>query len=533
MREVRIMKVPVLCAIAVAVLSHEAVAAKKYIFSGWDLGDVTPQEVLLLADEFDKTACDGVAMPIGRVCPGWTGQRSREVLDDPGMKFSEFEFLVPVFRKIVEHPSLRESMILVHLAPTNRIAWADDARWRTAAGNLATAARLAKAGGLRGLVVDVEDYRKKLQYRHDPAEGDYAATCRLARRRAKEMFAAAFAEFPEMVVLSFQLFTMDPYYMRGDPVSEMIERRDLWPAFVNGILDAMPSTAKLVDGNENEGYHARAERRDFYKGVYDQMVAVLPLVAKENRVKYRSQVSVSFGLYLDSYICATNGGWYMPPVRGKRITRLEDNLRQATECADEYVWFWGEKGFYVDWPADLKERSGDTWRSSGLGTWRGKYFSGGLAPMKPWCLAMDGDFDLVARGVKDPQRCVREQYSLQNAAGTYKNLAPAQGGITNALGHLHVRVPGLAVDGWYGAKIKGRGGIVRGNAYFQHRGSWRWKLGSYRFTFGPPDAEGWREGIALVRIPDGATDAFCIFDGPQGEKTAKAEFRDFEFFKIR
>ena len=153
--------------------------------------------------------------------------------------------------------------------------------------------------------------------------------------------------------------------------------------------------------------------------------------------------------------------------------------------------------------------------------------------MTTWSKAMDGDFDLMARGVKEPVRCVLEQYSMQNAAGTYKNLAPAKGGITNAVGHLHVRVSGLAVDGWYGAKIKGRGGIVRGNAYFQHRGSWRWKLGSYRFTFGPPDAEGWREGIALVRIPDGATDAFCIFDGPQGEKTAKAEFRDFEFFKIR
>ena len=49
----------------------------------------------------------------------------------------------------------------------------------------------------------------------------------------------------------------------------------------------------------------------------------------------RAGLSVSFGLSLDAYICATNGGWYFPPVRGKRITHLEDNLRQATECADE------------------------------------------------------------------------------------------------------------------------------------------------------------------------------------------------------
>lgn len=510
-------------------------AAKKYIFSGWDLGDVSPQEVLMLADEFDKTACDGVTMPIGRVCPGWTGKRSREVMEDPGMKFSEFEFLVPVFRDIVKHRSLKESMILIHLAPVKRIAWTDDARWKTVAGNMATVAKLAKEGGLKGIVVDFEDYRRQFQYRLDPADGDYAATCRLARRRAKEIFEAAFRQFPSMVVLSYQLLTMDPYYLNGDPVGHMIETRDLWPAFVNGILDALPPEAKLVDGNENEGYHSKAAQCDFHKGVYEQLVAVLPLVAKENRAKYRSQVSVSFGLYLDSYTCSTNGGWYFPPVRGKRIHHLEDNLRQATECADEYVWFWGERGFYVDWPADLKERSGDTWRSSGLGTWRGKYFSGGLAPMSTWSKYMDGDFDLMSRGVKEPFRCVAEQYAKQKADGTFRNLAVGRGTMmhTNKVGHVSGRVGGLDVDGWYGVKVKGRGKTLRGFCYFQYRGSWRWKLGSFKLKFDRPDDEGWRSGSALVRIPEGATDIYYIFAAAHGDKKTKTEYKDVEVFKIR
>lgn len=525
------MKVGLFLAALSVIFAAAAEPAKKYIFAGWDLGDTTPQEVLMLADEFDKTACDGVAMPIGKVCPGWTGRRSREILDDPGMKFSEFEFLVPVFRKIVEHPSLKESMILVHLAPTNRISWKDDKRWRTAGGNLATAARLAREGGLKGLVLDFEDYRRKFQYIYQKDDGDYAATCRLARRRARELFEPAFREFPDMVVLTFQLLTMDSYYLRGDPLAEMLDKRDLWPSFVNGILDVMPPGVKLVDGNENKGYHSKAKNCDFYKGVYEQLVAVLPLVAKENRVKYRSQVSVSYGLYIDSYTCATNSGWYFPPVRGKRINHFEDNLRQATKCADEYVWFWGERGFFVDWPADLKERSGDTWRSSGLGTWRSKYFSGGLAPMKRWSECMDGDFDLVSRGVKEPLRCVREQYAKQISEGVFKNLKTKV--ITNACGHVHGRVAKLDVDDWYGVRVKGRGDIIRGNCYFQYNGSWRWKLGVYKLSFGPRDGEGWREGSALVRIPEGATDIFYVLDGAHGDKKSKVEFKDIEIFKIK
>ena len=40
---------------AVVIAAANADAAKKYIFSSWELGDSTPQEILAHADEFDKT----------------------------------------------------------------------------------------------------------------------------------------------------------------------------------------------------------------------------------------------------------------------------------------------------------------------------------------------------------------------------------------------------------------------------------------------------------------------------------------------
>ena len=61
----------------------------------------------------------------------------------------------------------------------------------------------------------------------------------------------------------------------------------------------------------------------------------------------------------------------------------------------------------------------------------------------------------------------------------------------------------------------------------------RWNLGAFRMQFGKPDADGWREGFALVRIPDGASDIFLVLGGKHGDKEAKVEFKDIEVFRIR
>jgi len=66
----------------------------------------------------------------------------------------------------------------------------------------------------------------------------------------------------------------------------------------------------------------------------------------------------------------------------------------AYTCGDDPVGLMFDK-------QDLGQ-SGNTWHSSGNGTWRGKYYEGGWALIKPWSKTPDGDFDLMARGVKEP-----------------------------------------------------------------------------------------------------------------------------------
>lgn len=518
----------VLLAALAGAVGASAAAAPKYIYSGWDLGDVSPQEVLMMADKFDKAPCDGVALKIGGSMPGHDCFRYRHLATDPGWKYEEVAPFEPVFREIVKHPSLRESLLSFNMAPTNRLTWTDDAAWAAFAKNVAVMARLAKRGGLKGVITDFEDYWKQKQYRYDAGKdgGTYASACKLARQRGREVFRAMFGEYPEISILTFQLLTTGGVYCdRRDPVDEMIARRDLWPAFVNGILDVMPPTARLTDGNEDGGYLGRAERGDFYRRVADLRVGVLPLVAKENRAKYRAQVDVGFGLYVDSYQVATNSAYYMGPENGKRIHRFESNLRQATACADGYIWFWGERGFCIDWPQDLKERSGNaSWRSSGKGTWARKYFTGRWGRIRPWRDQLDGDFDLMLAGVKDPARCVRDAFAgLASVTNLYRGKLRGSAQV--------IDMPTVRANEWYGVRVKGRGEYLRMRSYFKDQKGWRWDLGHCAGSFGPADAEGWREGVNLVCIPAGAMRYTIHLDG--GEAKLPVEFGCLEVIRIR
>ena len=46
-------------------------------------------------------------------------------------------------------------------------------------------------------------------------------------------------------------------------------------------------------------------------------------------------------------------------------------------------------------------------------------------------------------------------------------------------------------------------------------------------------ARGWRDGAALLRVPDGANNIYVLLDAGKDEKVRKVEFRDFEIFRIK
>jgi hypothetical protein len=120
------------------------------------------------------------------------------------------------------------------------------------------------------------------------------------------------------------------------------------PAFIDGWLDVIPPTMTLVDGCESA--------YSFNSTVPFLQSAVLiggdcqSLVSPENRAKYRAQVQVSYGIYLDAYANPVGSPWFIDGLGGPRVERLRANVSEALRCCDQYVWIYGEQ--HTWWPLE-------------------------------------------------------------------------------------------------------------------------------------------------------------------------------------
>ncbi len=389
---------------AYAAMATAALAAPgrtKFIACAWELSPAWPKDFLASADAFDKTAIDGVRIFLKGYAPD--GKPVGGIFSDD-WTYEAFAPMIPGMREMVRHKSFRESFCATFRSPpksTGRVAWEDDEVWARVARNMRVAARIAREGGFRGLSMDVEDYGRVRQFVRLPDEKPFAELSALARRRGAEVFGGAFEEYPDMILLSFWMLSSTPsWYDVNDLAGYVRARGDLWPSFVNGILDVLPPTARIIDGDEN-GYRYEAEKNMFYDRADRTRRRLMPLVAPENREKYGKQMLVSFGQYFDMYTHPTNSSWYFPPLNGSRLEHFRVNLAQAVEAADEYVWLWGERFHLVDWADGYTENP-----ALYKGTWEER-LPGVTAMMK---------------FVKDPQAFAQERMEELEASGKLVNL---------------------------------------------------------------------------------------------------------------
>ena len=504
-----------------------AAPQKKLIGCDWGSSEATPATFLAHADKFDRSGLDGLSFRLKTRLPDGSLRLLFQIFDED-WRYEDFEAELPNLRKMTEHPGLRNIFLGSLRAPLKRrAAWDDDAVWGRVATNMRVVARLARDGGCRGLSMDCEDYQKLRQFKRQPGEPPLAELRGLVRRRGAEVFRGVFEEFPDVTILSFWFLSLTPNwygpdYGRKDMATLADGMEDLWPAFVNGILDALPPTATLIDGNEN--YHCDADKNDFYRQASWIRNDLAALVDPANREKYARQMQVSTGMYLDMYITPTNSAWYFPPKDGSRLETFRRNLAQALDAANEYIWLYTERLQFIEWDEDY--------------------------PLQKACQRetlehrLPGLADLMS-ATKDPDGFARRRVAELEAEGRLVNLVTnaacagaADGGVPKPFGFWRPKPKdGEAPAGKVGADAAfGDGdssslcaegvpsgcftldqkGIVPGEYYLVSASAHgpsasvtvSWRTAAHKYTgktqyipFGPTAEDGWRRGQVVMRAP--------------------------------
>ena len=242
------------------------------------------------------------------------------------------------------------------------VDWFDDAGWKEIADHFGISGWIAKQGGLKGIVFDAEPYAKPFaifDYKAalNRTKYTFAQYQEKARQRGRETMKAFSLEYPDATILTFFLLSYltknDSWLGAVSPVDHpdalLMHNYNLLPAFLDGWLDAAPPTMTIVDGDEN-GYFYRTPE-EFFVSATKTKSSALSLISPENHTRYRTQVEVGFGVYLDAHAAVLKSRYYIPGADAEMLTK---NVASALSATDRYVWIYGEEGQF--WP-DAKELS--------------------------------------------------------------------------------------------------------------------------------------------------------------------------------
>ena len=498
---------------------------KKVVAFGWEWKVMSPARLLESSNQIDATGIDGISLYITAKGADGKARWSSSIIDGDEFTDDILADQVDVLRKATAHKGLRESFIRTLGAPKVRVDWKDDVHWARVARSMGALAKFAKATGVRGFIVDPEDYHKQNQFEARPNDEPYDLLAPLARRRAREIFSAVFREYPDIAVLGYWLFSWHPQHVNSEnPMMSARTAGDLWPAFINGILDVMPSGAKLIDGDEWV-YNAEAAKNEFMISGLAQRNAVMGLVAPENRAKFRAQAHPGFGLYLDSYVMAPtnkNGKanhFYFGPDNGSRLGHFERNLSEALDSAGEYVWLWCEKKTWVKWGEDVAMGWGvdrQMWEECLPGLTRTiRACSDPEAFLAEDCRAMIGEGKIVNIATND--YVAASHFALH---GKHDKKDEAEKGP----GYFHVIDPTAKPGEHYVVAASGTGEGLEAIVYWQQRkggGWWRWRIPGHGLALKKGE-DGRYRAKAVVRVPEG-TDCLALqlkLHPPKGQECA-------------
>ena len=493
-------------------LTAVASARPPLIVTGWD--SPSPAQYRQHLAEFERWGVfDGTTIRPTRRMANGRDVDSRFTFSREPWRWEEFAGALADLRA-AKPTTCRETFLMLYANPGN-VDWFDDTAWREVVDHWRLLARLAKQGGLRGLLYDAEPYVKPhAQFRYgaqaQAAKHTFAEYQSKARERGREVMRALAAEFPEATIFTYRLFSdLLPLLDAGD-LNRALEpdTYGLQPAFVDGWMDAAPATITIIEGTEDIGYRANSPA-EYNAAFTRQRLRLAEFLSPEHREKFARQLRIGQSLYLDAHVNPPGHAWTIDRTDSTPARRLAANLAAALAASDGLVWLYGEQARW--WP-------------------------GGDAKSQTWAQKLPGAVTAIRRA-KDPAAFVRSLFEGQRAR-------------TNLLANADfARTDGKAPAGWFtwqdddshgtfactngcaiirGAKqavvgmgvktepsavlavrlrvkTTGRGLAALSIGWKTADGKWTAHARNARFVpSAPPAADGWQEIHGLVEVPAGA-----------------------------
>jgi hypothetical protein len=321
--------------VVLALLAAGCAPQKRLIEFGWDEPDTAFMRAHIA--EMERTPFDGCVYHAsftqgeGRASLAWYAW-GRRAFTAAELEASRRDLRATRFRRF------RYNFLRLNVTPAD-LDWFDD--YGAVLANARLAARLAREGRSRGILLDTEAYQSQLFWyarQRGAATRSWDEYAGQARRRGREVMEALQDGYPGLTVLLTFGYSLP--WMESTSGKKPLSACSygLLAPFLDGMVRGARGGTRIVDGYElSYGYRDPPQFAAARRTMKEEL---LPMVA--DRAAYARVVSAGFGLWVD-YNWRVNGwrpdhpeaNYFTPPA-------LEQSVRAAAAAADEYVWIYTE-----------------------------------------------------------------------------------------------------------------------------------------------------------------------------------------------
>ncbi|MFQ6039874.1 MAG: hypothetical protein ACE5PV_03375 [Candidatus Poribacteria bacterium] len=309
--------------------------SKRLIEFGWDEPDTAFMREHIA--EMEKTPFDGCVFHLNyRDEDGSTGSFTWECWGKKKFTEEQLKGAVDDLRNTL-FQRFTHNFLRFNVTPGD-VDWFDD--FSAVLSNAKLAAKVAKQGGVKGILFDIEQYNSALfnySQQRDSSTKSFSEYARQVRKRGNQLMEAFQSEYPNITIFLTFGYCLPWVQMGGEKKLEEVHYGLLAP-LLDGMVDGANGESVIVDGGELAYSYKDTSR---FATTYKMMTEdVLKIVA--NPQKYKSVFSLGFGVWMD------NGwrreGWNTKNFENNFYTpeAFEATLSTALKTSDEYVWIYTE-----------------------------------------------------------------------------------------------------------------------------------------------------------------------------------------------